>query len=296
VVNQPVNRALSCSLNIYYQNVRGLRSKTATFLRNLYLSSYDVIILIETWLVDSVSDSELFDDRFVVWRRDRDYERTQQGRGGGVLVAVRSDLPATLVSQYCSSAEDLWLSLPMKHSNNSVNFNLNLCVIYLCKQNQGFSFTEQLQNFLCKLEAIITQNPEDIYLTVGDFNMSNIPWIYDSHDHSYSTGGVSGYDEQILIDDLHTHNLKQYNGILNNYGRILDLVLSNTGVSVSECHDPLVPPDPHHKPLLIDVTLNNIICLPRAIRTKKLFNRCDYNKINADITSIDWSTIFYNRT
>jgi hypothetical protein len=133
VVNQPVNRALSCSLNIYYQNVRGLRSKTATFLRNLYLSSYDVIILTETWLVDSVSDSELFDDRFVVWRRDRDYERTQQGRGGGVLVAVRSDLPATLVSQYCSSAEDLWLSLPMKHSNNSVNFNLNLCVIYLCK-------------------------------------------------------------------------------------------------------------------------------------------------------------------
>lgn len=51
---------------IYYQNVRGLRSKTLTFYRNLSLVSYDIIILTETWLNDSVFDSELFDSRYVV--------------------------------------------------------------------------------------------------------------------------------------------------------------------------------------------------------------------------------------
>lgn len=79
-------------INIYYQNVRGLRSKTNSLYRNVCMNSYDVIIFTETWLVDSISNSELFDGRYLVWRRDRDYCRTAQTRGGGVLIAVRNDL------------------------------------------------------------------------------------------------------------------------------------------------------------------------------------------------------------
>lgn len=49
-------------LNVYYQNVRGLRTKTTTFHRNIRLNSYDVVALTETWLHDSFLDSEYFDD------------------------------------------------------------------------------------------------------------------------------------------------------------------------------------------------------------------------------------------
>lgn len=53
-------------LNIYYQNVRGLRTNTSCFYRNICLNSFDIISLTETWLLEGIKDSELFDNRYVV--------------------------------------------------------------------------------------------------------------------------------------------------------------------------------------------------------------------------------------
>lgn len=64
------------TLNIYYQNVRGLRTKIDEFYRQLCLSAYDVVILSETWLLEDINNNELFDNRYIVWRRDRDYDLT----------------------------------------------------------------------------------------------------------------------------------------------------------------------------------------------------------------------------
>lgn len=36
-------------------------------------SNYDVIVLCETWLREGFHDEELFDDRYNVYRRDRDF-------------------------------------------------------------------------------------------------------------------------------------------------------------------------------------------------------------------------------
>ncbi|CAH2096644.1 unnamed protein product [Euphydryas editha] len=102
------------SLNIYYQNTQGLRTKTSTFKRNLTLNQFDIISLTETWLLDGVFDQELFDDRYLVWRRDRNYLNTHQKYGGGVLLAVRRDIPAIEQLDWQSSAEDLWVSLTIK--------------------------------------------------------------------------------------------------------------------------------------------------------------------------------------
>lgn len=71
------------NLNIYYQNARGLRTKTHIFKRNLYMHQYDVISITESWLIEGISNSELFDDRYLIWRRDRDYVRTGEMYGGG---------------------------------------------------------------------------------------------------------------------------------------------------------------------------------------------------------------------
>lgn len=92
-----------CALKIYYQNVRGLRTKTSSVFRGVCLSSYDIIIFTETWLDDSYYNSELFDGRYLVWRRDRDYSRTGQRRGGGVLIAVKNELTVieTGMAQFC---------------------------------------------------------------------------------------------------------------------------------------------------------------------------------------------------
>lgn len=52
-------------LNVYYQNARGMRTKTNIFYRNVCSNNYDIILLTETWLVDGIADSELFDCRYV---------------------------------------------------------------------------------------------------------------------------------------------------------------------------------------------------------------------------------------
>lgn len=69
-------------VNIYYQNVRGLRSKTVPFYLGILAGNWDIIALTETWLVDSISNGELFPPFYQVFRRDRSVARTGHTRGG----------------------------------------------------------------------------------------------------------------------------------------------------------------------------------------------------------------------
>ncbi|KAK9758999.1 hypothetical protein QE152_g331 [Popillia japonica] len=99
------------SLTVFYQNVRGLRTK----LQDVYLEShnlnYDVIILTETWLLDSIPSSELFCPSYSVYRRDRDSSTSLKQRGGGVLIAVRSDYPSSLIKLPSNFCEEIYVSL-----------------------------------------------------------------------------------------------------------------------------------------------------------------------------------------
>lgn len=117
-------------ISIFYQNVRGLRTKTSVFYRNVCLNCFDVICLTETWLIDGISDSELFDGRYFVWRRDRSYLQTNQTMGGGVLIAIRRELVADVRNEWCSSAEDLWVTLTLHQKKPKVTYKIHLCVVY----------------------------------------------------------------------------------------------------------------------------------------------------------------------
>lgn len=81
-------------LNIYYQNTRGLRTKSEEFMINILQSEPEIICLTETWLNDSLVNSEYFPETYNVHRRDRNYVKTGQKYGGGVLIAVTSSINA----------------------------------------------------------------------------------------------------------------------------------------------------------------------------------------------------------
>ena len=55
-------------LSVFIQNVRGLRSKISEFKLNILNSDHDVMFLTETWLNQSVFDSELFGSDFSAYR------------------------------------------------------------------------------------------------------------------------------------------------------------------------------------------------------------------------------------
>lgn len=66
------------NVTIYYQNCRGLRSKLHTMFMNILSSSYDIIILTETWLTPHIFNGELIDERYTVYRCDRNREITKK--------------------------------------------------------------------------------------------------------------------------------------------------------------------------------------------------------------------------
>lgn len=213
-------------INAYYQNARGLRTKTHTFKRNLLLSCYDIISLTETWLLEGLNTNELFDDRYVVWRRDRNYSKTGERYGGGVLLAVRRDLAAVERPEWRSSAEDLWVTISLNNKNRNPNrIKIHVCTLYLCRENLGNSFNSQLQNFAENLSLIVNSCPQDLFLLMGDFNLSNVDW----HDgpNFLQPVGIIGEAQTHFFDILAECNLNQFNYNKNVNTRILDYVLCN---------------------------------------------------------------------
>lgn len=272
-------------LSIYYQNARGLRTKTTTFYRNVCVNHYDIIIITESWLLSNIADAELVDSRYVMWRRDRDYARTRQTLGGGVCIAVRRYLNVTPQPTYQSSAEDIWITLIINKS-----IILHICAVYLCEQNCGYSYSEQLRNYLHTLNDIIMKNPNDRYVIVGDFNLSGVKWSLDSRSGPpLLPSEFRSPDEIRLIDELNLLGLGQYNGVLNAFNKTLDLVLSNEYIIVSDCRDDcLVPVDPYHGALSLCLRFGNLTPLLSKPRTSFLYEQGDYDSINTELGSLDW--------
>lgn len=217
------------NINIYYQNARGLRTKTNIFFSNMLLCSYDIICISETWLLPSIFNSELFDDRFSVYRCDRDYESRSDKKGGGILVAVRrgigiGDVGVTSSSNLVSS--DI-LSLSVLVKGRSKNYNLRLYCCYFPENNL------QLKDEVAFYDQV-TQSaiacPNDRFLIVGDFNIRNALWVLEEQ-NGQSVLKLAKRKTDPLVDALANflsfNNFTQYNSIANSNDRQLDLVIGN---------------------------------------------------------------------
>lgn len=130
--------------------------------------NYDVIILVETWLNSSVLSSELFDARYVVYRRDRETTGFQPHKdGGGVLIAVSIKINSRRVNEWQSRCEDLWVTLDTSATHTSQR--LALCAVYL---PPPVSLTT-LEYFIERCNHVFETTNIPITI-VGDFNLATI--------------------------------------------------------------------------------------------------------------------------
>lgn len=122
---------MQTDLSIYYQNVRGLRTKTNDLFKNVVCGYFDIIVFTETWLNSGVHDNELFDDRYNVFRRDRESSGFHNKKdGGGVLIAVSKHLKSHRLHLCESDCEDLWVKIEM-HDKTGKSKILYICSVYL---------------------------------------------------------------------------------------------------------------------------------------------------------------------
>lgn len=77
------------SLQVYYQNMGGMRSKLSSVYLLLQQSIYDIIVLSETWLSGDVLDTEVCPAEYNIYRADRNSSTSLKSRGGGVAIMVR---------------------------------------------------------------------------------------------------------------------------------------------------------------------------------------------------------------
>lgn len=268
-------------ITVYYQNVRGLRTKCDELLRSANMCDHDIIALSETWLHNDIGNLELFSDDYAVYRMDRRYSELNCARGGGVLIAARRTHQCSNVSCETIAAYDaIWICINFSGSR------VLICCVYFPPHSRVNAY----QHFCDVCEELRNRYDGASFLIYGDFNMPSIEWIYE--DETLVPRETNATSDPLLTS-MSFLELHQMNDIRNQTGRILDLVfadgdLSHFRVSCADC--PLLPVDAYHPPLVS--TFDRVF--PPSLKTDVTievynFNNVIYADLNKYYEEIDWS-------
>lgn len=277
-VEQPNKHVInSTPIEIYYQNVRGLRTKLEEFYVGVSSSGADLFAITETGCNESIHDAELVPPGYTIIRCDRTDGRKQ---GGTCLVATpRLELrQVSTTSDVNINDKNFELVNATVYLHNRLLFLL--CVVYIppnsCEDDYMLLF--RIIEQLCSKYSNV--------VVIGDFNM-----------HSCSIN-VCNYFEYFLSYCGFT----QCNTIVNCNDRCLDLVLSTLrkgeSVIVREAGAHLVPVDAYHPPLEVLVQLwpcrvaGSFQYGSSTIPTSWNFNKANFLSLYASIATIDWTDIY----
>ena len=272
-------------LKTYYQNVRGLRTKLNTLRCNFILfDSYDIIILTETWLTPDIGNAELGFVGFHIFRFDRNSYSSSSTRGGGVLIAVKSNLNASLIVNNCLNVEQVFIALTFLKTKFLIG------AVYLPPNSSADVYEQHAHT----VEQLVSVYSPCSTIICGDYNMPGTVWSRDNI--GLKILGSSTRASALIGDSFSFLNFFQVNSLSNAHGSLLDLVFSNLSeLSVYKSSLSLVIPDPYHPPL----DINYILERPRGIdkpRKFRDFKNVDYEPINELLLRTDWVAELSNRS
>ena len=285
------------SLSLAYQNVQGLipfsdlSSKHPLLNRNkiLELQTFavnhrpDIIALNETWLKKSIHNNEILPDtQYEIFRNDRTRKTHPQDpdnpnkfreNGGGVLLAIRSDLDAT--------TKRLSVSLGMEMIAVQISFPNNERIIVCTCYRVGTLGHPHLDTFTSYIRSLVSRrNPPKVYI-VGDFNLPHADW-------SSSSSHIP--IEQSFIDCFNDLSFNQFiNSPTHISGNKLDILLSNSDNSIEN----ISILDPHsicksdHFPITFKIK-KSFSRKKTPKRTVYNFKKADWAAMNRELCSLNW--------
>lgn len=254
-------------VRIYYQNVRGLRTKTTDFFKNSYSTDYDAIALSETSLNASFFDSELFNlKQFCVYRTDRSKLNSVHQRFGGVLIAVRASFPSERI--HVPGTDNVEMILVRLQCRTH---SIYICCVYIPSGSKVEVYNEYCTAF-GKIFGTVDFGPTDEICILGDFNLSDVKWIPDyicDNSDDLVNGHNSSYEPNVLLPSevgegskadviylLLSNNLHQVNDTRNVQENILDLVFYSdpNNIKVSKTEVAMSRVDSYHYPVEIVIS------------------------------------------
>ena len=237
------------NFRVYYQNVRGLNTKISDFYCECLSEEFSVIVLTETWLYPEVNSSELFDNRYVVYRCDRNMFNSSKMRGGGVLIAVLKTFLSSEILLNVNTVEQLFVKITV----GSVDIIIG--TVYLPPDSGIGKYVVHTET----VNDICEKNVSSYIFLVGDYNLPNIVWHPDDEFNGYVPFSSAGLCECHICDSFSACGLHQLNCFKNIAGNVLDLCFTNLDdCNLSLCNS-LSIIDASHPPLLIEVVLDCFI-------------------------------------
>ncbi|KAF2889657.1 hypothetical protein ILUMI_16516, partial [Ignelater luminosus] len=213
----PQSKTAKDVMTLYYQNERGLRTKTNELYDSLLECGFDVLTFTETGLNDS-------------------FYKT---RGGGVLVAVSSEFESSLVhSINCNGIEAVWVLVKVR------NKKFIISTVYIPPKSRIESYNYYFDAFEC-LETLLVGTE---LIIAGDFNLPQIK-------HQNYKFSQDCKITKTLSNIMNLYYLKSINNVVNQVDNTLDLIITNTDCTILEDPLPLTKVDKYHPPLNIVINL-----------------------------------------
>ena len=142
------------------------KTKLLNFSNSVAACSFPIIALTETWLDSSVFDNELFDETYNIFREDRNFTAVKKSRGGGVLIAIDSNIHAEKLNLRFG---DFLTIQNIDIVATKLTINRQSCyifVVYIPPEANSNAY-ETLFESISSLDYVLNSN----VLILGDFNL-----------------------------------------------------------------------------------------------------------------------------
>ena len=277
------------NLCVYYQNTRGIRTKCLDFRQNLLCNNYDLVIVTETWLQNDIFDREFCDDRYDVFRKDRNLAVCNKKAGGGVLILAKRELCAMRISDISIDASTDLLTITIPAQTTSSSAHLTISAVYIPPDTQQIPL--QIDFILRYMESLCNLYPNHHQLLIGDFNLPCISWDVNGPVHIRQGNSDVQHSGVCLLDELCFLGLTQYNTIKNYAGNTLDLAFSNLPLSIQECTQSLSKLDKAHPSFSVEIHDLRINPLKESSALRHNFHKGDYVNLNKYFQEYNWHTL-----
>ena len=198
--NQPLK-----ILNINFQSIK---SKLCRLSNLIDSTRPDIIIGSETWLDNDIKNPEICPSGYVIHRKDRNNKI-----GGGVLLAIKSELNSELVPELDTNCEIVWAKINLKGTGN----------IYIgAYYRRNISDEESLK----QLEASLSRacGIENATVIVGgDMNLPGWDWKTNTLKPNSQYVGLHNFFMDIINNNALTQIVQEPTRLENT----LDLILTN---------------------------------------------------------------------
>ena len=136
-------------------NARSLLSKLDELRVLCLVNNYDIVCIVESWLSQDISDSELAITGYTIFRRDRNRH------GGGIIIFVKDTLSCTILPTSTSSSIE-FISLIFE------SYRSKFCIsAFYRPPSSDVSYFDELFDVIEKLDIVNFSN----YILLGDLTL-----------------------------------------------------------------------------------------------------------------------------